>query len=247
VVSLVPSLTELLSDLGLDDEVVGLTTFCVRPAEWRDAKTRIGGTKQVALPRLLALAPDLVVANKEENTRADVEAIAAHVPVYVTDIASLDEALAAIVALGEVLGRPALAGALAEEIAEAFAGLPPWDGPARVAYLIWRDPWMVAGGGTFIDDLLGRAGLRNVFGDRPRYPAVSLEALREAAPDALLLSSEPFPFKPVHAAELGAALPGVRVVHVDGEAFSWYGSRLRHTPAAIAGLRAALAAARPGG
>ena len=229
IVSLVPSQTELLHDLGLDEEVVGLTTFCARPPGWRARKARLGGTKAVARERLLALHPDLVLANQEENTREDVEWLAARVPVYVTRVATLDEALSMIRAVGTLVDRAACADELAVAIAAGFAALA--NLPARrAAYLIWRRPWMVAGGDTFIADVMRRGGLVNVFADRPRYPAVDAAELRAAAPELLLCSSEPFPFGSAHARELEAAVPGARALQVDGELFSWYGSRLRYTP-----------------
>ena len=243
IVSLVPSLTETLAALGLDEAVVGLTRFCVHPPDWRTRKAIVGGTKAVRVDRVRALAPDLVVANREENTRADVEAVATFAPVVVTDIATVDGALAAIRDLGHRTGCGEAADALAARLAAAFAA-PPDGSPAapalRVAYLIWRDPWMVAGGDTFISDVLARCGLANVFADRPRYPAVTPADLAAARPDALLLSSEPYPFDERHVAELGALVPGVPAVRVDGEAFSWYGPRMAGAPTEAARLRAAL-------
>ena len=239
IVSLVPSQTELLAALGLDEEVVGLTRFCVHPEGWKRRKRIVGGTKALRLDRIAALRPDLVLANREENERAPVEALAASgVPVYVTDVATVEEALAMVRAVGRLLDREAPAEALAAEIAAAFAGL---DGaaPVRAAYLIWRDPWMSVGGDTFISDVMQRAGLANVFGGLSRYPAVTPEAMRAAEPDVVLLSSEPYPFKAAHAAELEATT-GVPAVLVDGEIFSWYGSRMRLAPPYLRALRARL-------
>jgi len=240
IVSLVPSLTELLADLGLDDEVVGLTTFCVRPPGWRRRKTRVGGTKQVRVERVRDLRPDLVLANKEENVREQVEAIAAEAPVYVTDVADLPGAVAMIRAVGALVGRGEAAGALADEVAAGFDGLAAGP-PIRTAYLIWRDPWITVGGDTFIHDVMGRAGLVNAFGDRRRYPAVDDDELRRAAPELVLLSSEPFPFDERHRAEVAAVGPDARVELVDGEPFSWYGSRLRAAADYLRALRQRLA------
>jgi len=240
IVSLVPSLTELLADLELDEQVVGLTTFCVRPPGWRDRKARVGGTKRVNLERVRALEPDLILANQEENTAADVEALSALAPVYVTRVADLPQALAMIRDVGELTARPGQAAALVERIAAAFASLQsPPDPRSRVAYLIWREPLMVAGGGTFIDAMLDAAGCVNVFADRERYPETTPAELHGLAPDALLLSSEPFPFEAKHAAALVAEL-GCSALLVDGEPFSWYGSRLLAAPACFLELRARL-------
>ena len=235
IVSLVPSLTELLFDLGLDEEVVGLTRFCVRPPGWKARKTRVGGTKQVDLGRVAALAPDLVLANREENTREDVEALSEIAPVYVTDVATVEQALDMIRGVGALCDRAERAAALAGEIeagfAELGAELAARGSAPRAAYLIWRRPYMTVGGDTFISDVMIRAGLINAFGERTRYPEVDVAELAAAELDLLMLSSEPFPFKETHAAELAGAVPGPRVLLVDGELFSWYGSRLRHTPA----------------
>lgn len=236
IVSLVPSLTELLAELGLDAEVVGLTKFCVHPADWRARKAVVGGTRNARFDDIVALRPDLVLCAKEENDRAMVERLAAHAPVYVTDVVDLAGALAMIRAVGALVDRRAAGVALADEIAEGFAGLGALP-PERVAYLIWKGPYMAAGGGTFIDAMLRAGGFVNAFGERARYPEVDIDGLRAAGLDRLLLSSEPFPFDARHAAELADALPGVRVQCVPGEPFSWYGSRLRETPGALAAMR----------
>ncbi len=244
VVSLVPSLTELLAALGLNDEVVGLTRFCVRPDGWKARKTIVGGTKSVNVERVRGLAPDLVIANREENERADVEAIASFAPVLVTDIATRADALGAIREIGRAVGRAPESGALADEIAAAFGALPAFE-PLRAAYLIWRDPWMTVGGDTFIHDVMAAAGLVNAFGGRTRYPEVSADDVRAARPDVVLLSSEPYPFDERHVAEAEEAF-GAPAVLADGEVFSWYGARMREAPAALAALRSALDA-RPAG
>lgn len=237
VVSLVPSQTELLFDLGLDTQVVGITKFCVHPAHWRREKVVVGGTKTADAAAIIDLAPDLVLVNKEENTRETVEALATVAPVYVTDVHDLPGALEMIRDVGQLVGRVEAAASLSAEIDALFAALPAY-APARVAYLIWRGPYMAAGGGTFIDDMLRRAGFENALGHLERYPQVTVTDLRDAGLDRLLLSSEPFPFGPPHLQELSAALPGVSVELVDGELFSWYGSRIRRTPAYLEALRA---------
>lgn len=239
IVSLVPSLTELLAALGLDTETVGLTRFCVHPEGWKARKRIVGGTKNVDVERVRALAPDLVIANREENVREQVEAIAAFAPVALTDVPDVEGALGAIRGLGGLTGRPAEAEALAREIAEGFRGLSPAP-PLRVAYFIWREPWMTVGRDTIIHDVLARGGLASVFGDRTRYPEVSAHDLAEASPEAVLLSSEPYPFGEKHLAEVQALAPQARVLLVDGEAFSWYGPRLAKAPAELARIRAAL-------
>ncbi len=236
IVSLVPSLTELLADLGLDAEVVGLTKFCVHPADWRARKAVVGGTRNARFDDIVALRPDLVLCAKEENDRGMVERLAEQAPVYVTDVVDLAGALAMIRAVGALVDRGDAAAALADEIEGAFAGLDALP-LQRVAYLIWKGPYMAAGGGTFIDAMLRAGGFANAFGARARYPEVEVAELRAAGLDRLLLSSEPFPFDTRHVAELAEALPGVRVQCVPGEPFSWYGSRLLETPGAIEAVR----------
>lgn len=231
IVSLVPSQTELLAALGLNDAVVGITKFCVHPDTWFRSKTRIGGTKKVHMDRVHALQPDLIIANKEENVQEQVEELARHYPVWVSDVNNLDDALAMIRAIGELTQTNDKAGAIAQTIGADFSQLAGLSPGLRTAYLIWKDPYMTVGHDTFIHHLLGRCGLQNVFGNQTRYPAIGIEALQAAGCQLLLLSSEPYPFKQQHIDELQGYLPHTRIMLVDGEMFSWYGSRLLEAPA----------------
>ncbi|OZC01838.1 helical backbone metal receptor [Rubricoccus marinus] len=250
IVSLVPSLTELLADLGLDDEVVGLTRFCVHPADWKARKTIVGGTKNVDPERVRPLAPDVVLASKEENVREQVEAIGTFAPVHLTDIATVDGALDEIRRIGVLVGRAPEAEKWAADIASAFSSLAPEAEPARghapppstrALYLIWREPWMTVGGDTYISDVMARGGFANVCADQTRYPVLTPEAITALAPDVVMLSSEPYPFAQKHIAELQPLAPEAEIVLVDGEAFSWYGSRMRTAPDALHALRQSLA------
>jgi ABC-type Fe3+-hydroxamate transport system substrate-binding protein len=243
IVSLVPSQTELLADLGLDDEVVGLTRFCVHPAGWKDRKQIVGGTKNVSLERVRALAPDLILANLEENTRADVEALDALAPVFVTRVETIPEALDMIQTVGILTRRTERAGALVEQLEAGFGRQPSAVPAVRVAYLIWRRPYMTIGRDTFIHAVLAHAGLVNAFEAQRRYPEVTPAELAGASPDVVLLSSEPFPFTEKHVGEVEALLPGTPVLLVDGERLSWYGSRLLRTPPYLAALRTTVDAA----
>ncbi len=241
IVSLVPSQTELLADLGLDTEVVGLTRFCIHPDGWKQTKTIIGGTKNVTIDRVRALQPDLVLANLEENTREDVEAIEAFAPVYVTDVPDVAASCAMIRMVGHLTGRVHAGEAVAAATEAAFVALETV--PAkRAAYFIWRNPYMTAGYDTIIHDVMQRGGFHNVFGDRARYPAVTAEEIVAAKPDVVLLSSEPYPFAEKHLAEFRAILPNATIQLVDGELFSWYGSRLQHAPAYLRQLHAEVTA-----
>lgn len=237
IVSLVPSQTELLFDLGLGERVVGVTKFCMHPAEARKQAAVVGGTKNFHFEQIDALKPDLIIGNKEENYQEGIEQLAAKYPVWMSDITTLNDALDMIRRVGLLTGRKGPADALAQQIGTALGQLPVASEPIRAAYFIWRKPYMVAAGGTFINDLLQRAGFQNVFGDLSRYPEITAEQLQAAAPQQILLSSEPYPFTEKHLAEFQKLCPEAHIRIVDGELFSWYGSRLQHTAAYFQTLR----------
>ncbi|MBD2766324.1 ABC transporter substrate-binding protein [Hymenobacter sp. BT664] len=237
IVSLVPSQTELLFDLGLAEKVVGVTKFCIHPAEARAQATVVGGTKQFDFEKIAGLQPDLILGNKEENYQAGIEQLAATYPVWLSDISDLPTALNMIRRVGFITGKKEAAETLAQEIDASFAALP-GNGPGRsAAYFIWRKPYMVAATGTFINDLLQRAGFVNAFADHHRYPEITAGQLAAAAPQHILLSSEPYPFGAKHQAEFQALCPAATIQVVDGELFSWYGSRLRKSAAYLTQLR----------
>ncbi|WP_345074905.1 helical backbone metal receptor [Hymenobacter fastidiosus] len=236
IVSLVPSQTELLFDLGLGDRVVGVTKFCIHPAAAREKAAVIGGTKNFDFAKIDALRPDLILGNKEENYREGIEQLAVKYPVWLSDIATLDDALRMIRQVGMVAGTPERARQMADDIAASFAELPVTAPPHTAAYFIWRKPYMVAAAGTFIDELLQRAGFANAFAGQARYPEVTAEQLAAAAPATIFLSSEPYPFGARHLAEFQASCPNASVQIVDGELFSWYGSRLQYSAAYLKSL-----------
>lgn len=237
IISLVPSQTELLYDLGLGERVVGITKFCVHPETWFKTKHRVGGTKKVDFDKVRALKPDLIIGNKEENKRKDIQELEKEFPVWMSDVRDLPGALDMITRVGELTGTQLQAADIVTRIEQGFADLHPLDPPRTAAYFIWREPYMVAGHGTFVNDMLARCGLVNVFdeGDA-RYPEITAQDLAEADPDTILLSSEPYPFKQKHFAELNMICPGTPVRVVDGELFSWYGSRLLRSPVYFRGL-----------
>jgi iron complex transport system substrate-binding protein len=247
VVSLCPSVTETVHALGAWDRLVGRTRYCVHPAGLVQAVPHVDGTKRPDLPRLLALEPDLVVAVKEENRREDIEALVkARVPVLLLDPNSVQEAADAARELGDALDCP-IEGHLLKTRIEAAARIRLPDGPRpRVVYLIWWDPVMAVGGGTFIHSMLEAVGMQDLMGDRERYPSLAVDELAGLAPDAVLLSSEPFPFKERHREALAEAtgLPVARFVLVDGELLSWHGARtvrgLRYGAELAGRLRAAI-------
>lgn len=240
IVSLVPSQTELLASLRLDDRVVGVTRFCVRPEHWREEKQIVGGTKSLRIDRIEKLQPDLILANLEENTREDVLRLEEIAPVFVTDVGNLDEAIAMIRAVARLTDCTADGGELCQAVTRAFDGLDSFE-PLRTAYLIWRGPYMTVGRDTFIHDVMSQGGFENAFGRMNRYPTIDEATLIDADLDVLLLPDEPFPFSPKHMADFDEMLPGTSIHLVDGQLFSWYGSRLLHTPDYLRRLRSEMA------
>ena len=240
IVSLVPSQTELLFDLGVGERVVGVTKFCIHPAQARQQATVIGGTKNFDFEKIEALQPDIIIGNKEENYQAGIEQLAARYPVWLSDITNLDDALRMIRQVGVVVGTKTKADQLAADIEASFAQLAPATTLVPAAYFIWRKPYMAVATGTFIDDMLTRAGFANVFAPQQRYPEITVEQLAVAAPNVVLLSSEPYPFADKHVAEFQQICPLAKIRIVDGEVFSWYGSRLLQSAAYFADLRRAV-------
>lgn len=231
IVSLVPSLTELLFDLGLGAHVVGRTKFCIHPADQVQTAKRVGGTKKFQIDQIMALSPDLIVCNKEENYREGVELLSEHHRVLVTEIYTLDDALRVNAELGYLTKTENRALAINQEIINGFSQIPVHPEKPKVAYVIWDDPLMVVGKQTFIDDMIKAAGFLNAFDNQERYPVITHQNLAEAAPDRIFLSSEPFPFGDNHVKQFAALVPSAQIELVDGELFSWYGSRLTKSAA----------------
>ena len=225
IVSLVPSQTELLADLGLEKQVVGITKFCVHPSHWLKSKTIIGGTKNFQFDVIDELNPDLIIGNKEENYIEGITKLRQNYPVWLSDIVTLRDAYAMMSSLGEITDTELKAQLIKDQIEERLQSVK--KKPARsVIYLIWRNPWMAAGAGTFINSMLTMLNLRNALGNVTRYPELSNEQLANLQPDLILLPSEPYPFREKHIDELRGISPLSRIILVDGEMFSWYGSRL---------------------
>lgn len=228
IVSLVPSQTELLSDLGLDEEVVGITKFCIHPAHWQKEKKIAGGTKSFDFTAIETLKPDLIIANKEENYKEGLAKLGEKYPVWVSDIVTLTDAFRMIRSVGEMTGRNEKALQLINEIQSAFQQLIK-KAALRILYLIWSNPWMAAGKDTFINSMITETGWINCVA-ACRYPSLTPEEIKDLNPDVILLSSEPFPFREKHSDEIKAMCPASRILFVDGEMFSWYGSRLLKAP-----------------
>jgi ABC-type Fe3+-hydroxamate transport system substrate-binding protein len=229
IISLVPSQTELLFELGLDKEIIGLTKFCIHPIEKFAERTKIGGTKKLNIELIRELKPDLIIGNKEENQQSQIEELMEDYPVWMSDIYTLEDAKKIIMQIGELVNRQPEASYLNHLINAGFNDLQTLAVQnginKKVAYLIWRKPYMLAGRDTFIDNILAINGLNNVIKER-RYPEIELSELAELKPDLIFLSSEPYPFKEEHLEEIRQVIPEAKVMLVDGEMFSWYGSRL---------------------
>ena len=227
IISLVPSITETLFDFGLSEyEVVGRTKFCIHPLDKIKKVPIIGGTKNLNIEKILALKPDLIIANKEENEKFQVEELAKHCRVWVTDISTLKDNENFLWELGMVLKKRDIAEKFNIEISTIFQNIDKEKMPKKVAYLIWQNPMMSVGADTFISNVLTEMGFETILKNKTRYPEISMEEIENA--DLLFLSSEPYPFKDQHLEEFQKKLPNTKVILVDGEAFSWFGTHLAH-------------------
>ena len=242
IISLVPSQTELLFHLGLDKEVVGVTKFCIYPSDWKTRKTIVGGTKNIKMDLIKELNPDLIIANKEENDENSLRKLMPIFPVWISDIKRLEDAFQMILSLGRITNSESTSFTWTEKIKKQFKilSLLPKQ-PRRVAYLIWNNPLMSVNKDTFIHSLLELNQWDNCFKDKlNRYPEITEEELVDSNPEMVFLSSEPFPFKDKHIDRFKQLLPESRVVLVNGEYFSWYGSRLVDSPAYFSSLHKSL-------
>lgn len=230
IISLVPSQTELLYELGLEDRIVGITRFCVHPYHFKSTKKMVGGTKKVHFEKIRLLEPDLIICNKEENTLEMVEELRKICPVWVTDILTIEDNFKMIADFGQLFNCRTEAQKWNDKIAFALEDFRKFikDKPLqKAAYFIWKDPYMVAGSSNYINEMMTLNHFSNIYKDKGRYPEIELKKIRlEGDPDLVLLSSEPYPFKEEDAFEIGRFTHHAKTVFVDGEMFSWYGSRL---------------------
>ncbi|REC76729.1 cobalamin-binding protein [Chryseobacterium elymi] len=224
VVSLVPSITEALFDLGLtENEVIGRTKFCIHPENTVKNVPVIGGTKNINIDKIKALQPDLILANKEENIKEQVEALMGDFKVTVTNVETVEDNYYLLKTLGNLFNKEERAQQFNLKIYEVLE-LAKLDSPVKAAYLIWKNPYMTIGSDTFIHRILSEIGFENIFKNRTRYPEIEIEDLAEA--EVIMLSSEPFPFKEKHIEEMKAFYHDKKIMIVDGEAFSWYGTHI---------------------
>lgn len=231
IVSLVPSQTELLYDLGLGERVLGITKFCIHPDVWYQSKARIGGTKDIDIAKIKSLNPDLIIGSKEENTLKDIKLLRKIAPVWMSDVNDLEDSIEMIQCVGDICGVSQKATEISKKIIENFNSISSKLRGKSFLYFIWKKPYMVVAKDTFINSILtNQLGLINVMENESRYPNIELNDIAKE-PDLIFLSTEPFPFKEKHVLEMNAVFPNSKVVLVDGEYFSWYGSRLIEAPA----------------
>jgi ABC-type Fe3+-hydroxamate transport system substrate-binding protein len=229
IISTVPSQTEFLYDLGLEEEVVGITKFCIYPNDWFQNKTRIGGTKDLKINTITALNPDLIIGNKEENQREQIEELQRNFPVWMSDIVTFEDALNMMQMIGELVNKSEKANAIVQAILTKkrnFELKVANKKRLKVAYFIWQKPYMTAANGTYIHEMLQIFGAENVFERQERYPEIELADLAKYDIDAIFLSSEPYPFQEKHFEAFQTVCPNAKIILVNGEAFSWYGSRM---------------------
>lgn len=230
IISLVPSQTELLFDLGLEDRIVGITKFCVHPYHLKSTKKIIGGTKKVHIEKIKLLQPDIIIANKEENTEEIVAALQDIAPVWVSNIITIQDSLDMITELGKLFAVRTQAQQWIDKINYALADFTTFMQGREVqkaAYFIWKNPYMAAGGDNFINEMLKLNNFTNIYEGRGRYPEIIIQKMRiQGDPDVVFLSSEPYPFKEEDAFEIGRFTHHAKTIFIDGEMFSWYGSRM---------------------
>ncbi|HYC54695.1 MAG TPA: helical backbone metal receptor [Candidatus Binatia bacterium] len=234
VVSLVPSLTEALIDFGLGASIVGRTRYCEEPADVVAGIETVGGTKNPDVERIIALRPDLVIVNKEENRIEDCQALeAAGIALHVTHPRTVQEAASMIQELGAACGAGERSTALAEDIRASLAAHAADAGgreAVRTFCPIWRKPYMTFRRATYIGDMLAHAGCDNIFGDAADtdFFEVSVEQILQAKPALVVLPDEPYVFEPRHAEELREAGVNAQFLHLDGKDLAWYGPRIPH-------------------
>ncbi len=225
VISLVPSLTQAICDVGLEDTLVGITKFCVNPSHIKNNINIIGGTKNPRIEDILSLKPDLIIANKEENRKEDILVLEDHVNVYVSDINTTEDFLLFCDDFKKIFPLSRF-DTLSQEIKNLNKQIPLSLHPIKVLYLIWKNPYMSVGKDTFIHHMMTTYGFQNTMSDETRYPELSIDDMKAKEIDFIFLSSEPYPFQEKDLIELKKYLPESHMILVDGEMFSWYGSAL---------------------
>jgi len=235
IISLVPSQTEFLIAIGLKDRLVGITKYCIHPAELVNDIPQIGGTKNPDTAKIKTLKPDLIIGNKEENRKEDIDAVSKEFPVWLSDIANLEDSYDMMLKLGIICDCKIGSEQIVAQIKSKWDTITSSE-IKEVLYFIWRKPYMLAGNDTFINSILQKIGFKNLI-DQARYPDLDEVALKKLEPELVLLSSEPYPFKEKHLKEFEKLFPKAEIKIVDGEIFSWFGSRQIHCPNYIKDLK----------
>lgn len=231
IISIVPSQTELLFDIGLEEKVVGITKFCIHPSSWFKSKVRVGGTKTLNFEIIKQLNPDLIIANKEENTKAEIEALQKLYPVWTSNICTLPECYEMIEEIGKITDLEYKANQMIAAIQKEFYRLKKTKkSNKKVLYLIWKEPYMTIGKSTFINEIMNEGGFVNAIESTENYPLITIEEIKKIQPELIFLSTEPYPFKKTHSEEFKSICPNAQIILVDGEVFSWYGSRIIKSP-----------------
>lgn len=224
IICLVPSLTEFLCEIGLEDNLIGITKFCIHPSRLKEEKALIGGTKNLNIDLIRDLKPDLIIANKEENVKDQIEILQREFAVYVSDINSVEDTCVFIQDIACIFEKTSECEAILKEIKSEFASVKKLR--KKVLYLIWNKPYMAVGHNTFINDVLEKLGFENALSDKYiRYPELNVDDINNLDVDYVFLSSEPFPYTERHIEEWSSLIPSAEVKLVDGEKFSWYGVR----------------------
>ena len=225
IVSLVPSHTELLADLTDPKYIIGRTKFCIHPSSLKLSTTLIGGTKNLHIDRIRELNPDIIFANKEENNQEDIELLEKQFPVYVSEIKTLNDSYQFIQELAQIFNETLKAETIIRQSQQSIASQKQKQ-RQKAVYLIWKKPYMSIGNDTYIHDVMDKLGFDNAFANERRYPETSIAIIKSLQPDIILLSSEPYPFNISDMNELNEHFPTTDIQLVNGEFFSWYGSRI---------------------
>ncbi|MBS1652745.1 MAG: ABC transporter substrate-binding protein [Bacteroidetes bacterium] len=228
IISLVPSISEYLWDLDLQKELVGITKFCIKPNKMFQAIQKIGGTKNVNFLAIEKIQPDLIIANKEENTKQDIEELQKKYTVYVSDINNFDEMYQMMNDVASITYKENEALKIISKIKLDLLHTKGAFNQLKIAYFIWQNPYMLAGNNTFINFIIEHLGLKNIAYQFNRYPELTHEQIIQLNPQILFLSTEPYPFTEKHIKNFNSIFKNSNAIIVDGEMFSWYGSRLLH-------------------
>lgn len=226
IISFQPAITETMYHLHLENEIVGRTRFCIYPKDKIEKAVNVGGTKDFKLDRIHDLKPDLIICEKEENTREMVEELEKHYPVYCFEVQTVDEALQMLIDLGDITDRKKEANQLRNDIISSFKTLPQLFSGKTAAYVIWQNPYMVVGKDTYINSVLTSIGLTNPFTEKEgRYPEVTVDDFRNEELDYIFLASEPYPFRDEHVKQFNEINDKANTQLIDGEMF-WYGVKM---------------------